>query len=112
MRYALSSTLPYSALIHEHSLYRDIAEISGQSNWVTPGYGVGAQNASLCPGDSGGPLLTKNANQAWEICGIAADYTFAGPYQDGAVTVTNLHTRLDDESYNNVGGWIRSVWVD
>ncbi len=110
MRYALTNILSHEALVHRHSLYRNIAEITGQSDWVTPGYGVSARNASLCPGDSGGPMLSKNASGEWEIAGIAADYTFNGPYRDGNVTVTNLHTRLDDESLNDIGGWIRKNW--
>ena len=112
MRYALTKTISYTNLIHKHSLYQLIAEITGQSDWITPGYGVSTSNASLCPGDSGGPMLSKNESGVWEISGIAADYTFDGPYQDGAVTVTNIHTRLDDDSYHKVGDWIRSVWAE
>lgn len=110
MRYAITKTISPDALTHEKSLYKNISEVTGQSNWVTPGLGVGSKNASLCPGDSGGPLLTKNQDGEWEICGVAADYTFDGPYQDGAITITNLHTRLDDESLSHIGGWIREVW--
>ena len=109
MRYAITNTVSFSHLIHEHSLYQFIAEITGMSDWVTPGVGTSTRNASLCPGDSGGPLLAKNSEGIWEIAGIAADYTFDGPYQDGAVTITNLHTRLDDESFHQVGKWIRTV---
>lgn len=108
MRYALTNLITSDHLTHEHSLYRNIAEITGQSNWITPGYDKENVNASLCPGDSGGPLLT-NINDEWKIVGIAADYTFDGPYQDGAPTITNLHTRLDDQSFNQIGEWIRNV---
>jgi hypothetical protein len=109
MRYALTNLISADHLTHEHSLYRDIWEITGQSNWITPGYDLDRNNASLCPGDSGGPLLTE-INGEWKIVGIAADYTFNGPYQDGAPTITNIHTRLDDQSHNDIGAWIRSVW--
>ena len=109
MRYAVTNLISPDHLTHEHSLYRNIAEITGQSNWITPGYDVSTVNASLCPGDSGGPLLTK-INGDWKIVGIAADYTFNGRYQDGAPTITNLHTRLDDQSLNSIGKWIRDVW--
>ena len=112
LRYALTKLVTPDHLVHQHSLYEKIAEVTGLSNWITDGFGVSPNNASLCPGDSGGPLLTKNISGNWEIVGIAADYTFNGPYQDGAVTVTNIHTRLDDQSYHKIGHWIRSVWVD
>ncbi len=112
MRYAITKTISAENLNHQHSLYKNIAEITGQADWVTPGYGVNVSHTSLCPGDSGGPLLTRNAANVWEIVGIAADYTFDGPYRDGNVTVTNLHTRLDDESFHNIGGWIRDIWEE
>lgn len=112
MRYALTRLISWEALIHEHSLYGKIAEVTGQSNWITPGYQVSHSNASLCPGDSGGPLLAKNNSNEWEIVGIAADYTFDGPYVDGNETITNIHTRLDDQSFNNIGSWIREVWAN
>lgn len=110
MRYAITQLVSHEALEYKHSLYAKIADITGQSNWITHGYDRNKVHASLCPGDSGGPLLSKNSSDEWEIVGIAADYTFNGPYQDGAMTITNLHTRLDDESLNNIGEWIRSVW--
>lgn len=110
LRYAITKLISPKNLVHEHSLYKDISEITGHSNWITPGYRISTVNASLCPGDSGGPLLTKNDSGAWTIVGIAADYTFDGPYTDGNETITNLHTRLDDQSLNRIGQWIRSVW--
>lgn len=110
MRYAMTSLQSPSTLKHEHSLYKDISEITGQANWITPGYAVSRENASLCPGDSGGPMLTQDESGAWRIIGIAADYTFDGPYRDGAETITNLHTRLDTESYHNVGEWIQILF--
>lgn len=106
MRYAWTKIISPNELIHEHSLYREISEVTGQSDWITAGFGKSRDNASLCPGDSGGPLLIKSGNE-YKIVGIAADYTFDGPYQDGAPTITNLHTRLDDQSLNSIGQWIR-----
>jgi len=110
MRYATTRLIGHEHLKHEHSLYRNISEITADSNWITFGIAQGTQHASLCPGDSGGPLLTQ-INGEWKIVGIAADYTFDGRYQDGAPTMTNLHARLDDRSLNDIGGWIRSIWV-
>lgn len=109
MRYFVTKLVSPFELTHEHSLYKNIFEVTGQSNWITPGYGLNRISASLCPGDSGGPLLSE-INGEWKIVGIAADYTFDGPYQDGAPTITNLHTRLDDQSFNSIGQWIRDAW--
>jgi hypothetical protein len=110
MRSADTRTVSHKFLEHEDSLYRKNSKITGKANLITLGYDTNKNNASLCPGDSGGPLVMKNASDEWEVVGIAADYTFNGPYIDGNLTVTNLHTRLDNESYLKVGSWIRSVW--
>lgn len=109
MRYSTTKLVSPDYLKHEHSLYRDIAEITGQSDWITSGYDADRNESSLCPGDSGGPLLTQVMGE-WKIVGIAADYTFDGPYHDGSPTITNLHTRLDDQSLNHIGAWIRESW--
>ncbi len=108
MRYAITQLIAPENLTHEHSLYKEIFDVTGRSNWITSGFGKSNVHASLCPGDSGGPLLTEIDGE-WKVVGIAADYTFDGRYQDGAPTITNLHTRLDDLSFNNIGKWIRSV---
>jgi secreted trypsin-like serine protease len=39
-------------------------------NMLFAGYALGGQNS--CSGDSGGPLLAKNANNAWELIGLTS----------------------------------------
>jgi secreted trypsin-like serine protease len=108
MRFAKTITLPGTALEHEHSLYKNISKITALSNIITPGIISDSQASSLCPGDSGGPLLVL-IEGVYKVAGIAADYTFDGPYVDGAPTVTNVHTRLDNNNYNKIGLWIRQT---
>jgi hypothetical protein len=93
-------------LTHARSLYRYISDITGDSYWVTPGTAMDKTFPSLCPGDSGGPLLVK-VGGAWKIAGIGADYTFKGKYErTGSIPMTNLHTRLDDGSRYQISTWL------
>lgn len=78
---------------------------------VTPGgngrYGSGA---SLCPGDSGGPLLLTTQAYAGGpayltnvVVGVNSDYTFGG----NGLSEHNLHTRLSNEAPHYVTTWLR-----
>ena len=49
------------------------------------------------------------ARESLELAGINADYTFYGDYEAGGFSVTNLHTRVDDESFYKVGEWARNL---
>lgn len=108
LRYNASVIVSHTALIHSGSLYAPVAELAKDSNAVTPGYATDKSYPSLCPGDSGGPLFVRQ-NDEWRLAGIHADYTFYGDYEAGGLSVTNLHTRLDDESYYRVGEWARRL---
>lgn len=59
--------------------------------------------ASLCPGDSGGPVYREGT--PLRVVGVNAYYTFD---DNSGVSKTNLHTRLDGGGYD-VARWIRSV---
>ena len=69
-------------------------------NFLTEGRNLNKTSASLCSGDSGGPVFTTDAKA---VIGINSYYTF----NDGSgVSYTNLHARLDIE---DVRQWIESV---
>ncbi len=109
LRYNSSYLAPSNILTHNKSQYIGLEREAADSNWITRGYSMTGSSASLCPGDSGGPLLKINDEGKWTIIGIAHNYTFNGVYERG-ISMTNLHSRLDDYSYNSVGFWIRSKW--
>lgn len=69
--------------------------------------------ASLCPGDSGGPLYRNDGSER-TIVGVNAYYAFTPPVSaDEAaqprVSVTNWHTRLDAEAHGGVHAWLEST---
>ncbi len=69
-------------------------------NYLTEGRNLNKMSASLCSGDSGGPVFTTDAKA---VIGVNSYYTF----NDGSgVSYTNLHARLDPE---DVRQWIESV---
>jgi hypothetical protein len=78
----------------------------------TPGQGGKSEEASLCPGDSGGPVYRDDGGQSL-IVGVNAYYSFRPAAVDSAhVSVTNWHTRLDVDSRFDVGSWLASLGVN
>ena len=72
-------------------------------NYITEGRNFNKMSASLCSGDSGGPVFTTDAKA---VIGVNSYYTF----NDGSgVSYTNLHARLDIE---DVRQWIESVGLE
>ncbi len=74
---------------------------------MTPGPSRTKGAAGLCPGDSGGPLYRRK-NDALVVVGVNANYTLRADDVAG-LPVTNMHTRLDDESRHGIAAWLRSV---
>ncbi|HSO39905.1 MAG TPA: hypothetical protein VLT33_45570, partial [Labilithrix sp.] len=79
---------------------------------LTPGASHPNGTASLCPGDSGGPVLLDHpvypggpGYPTNVVVGINADYTFNG----SGYSTFNIHTRLSDEAPNYVGRWLQMV---
>ncbi|MDZ4677812.1 MAG: trypsin-like serine protease [Oligoflexia bacterium] len=105
LRYAESIVVSADIMKHQHSLYAPVADLASQSNFVTPGYSYNTRYSSLCPGDSGGPVF-RMKNSSPVLIGINADYTFFGPYER-SISVTNVHTRISDDSFYSVGKWVR-----
>ena len=79
---------------------------------LTPGASHPNGSASLCPGDSGGPLFLDRpvypggpGYPTNVVIGINADYTFNG----SGLSTFNIHTRLSDDAPNRVGRWLQTV---
>lgn len=69
----------------------------------TPGIRTDANEASLCPGDSGGPLYRADGSHA--VIGVNAYYLF--PDSTSGVSTYNLHTRIGDRRLHDVLSWLR-----
>jgi hypothetical protein len=95
------------ALVHPGSFVSggDVPAI-GASFVVTAGHALDASSASLCFGDSGGPLYRREASGLL-VVGINAYYTFPSPF-DG-VSQTNWHTRVDAAAPQGVLAWLSGL---
>jgi len=89
----------------------------GASYFITPGASHPNGQASLCPGDSGGPVLLSRsvypggpAYHTNVVIGVNADYTFADRKNGTPLISTfNIHTRLSNDAPNYVGGWLQTI---
>ncbi|WP_437636846.1 carbohydrate-binding domain-containing protein [Sorangium sp. So ce854] len=103
------TTLPASALIHEGSYVvpEDAADVAG-ANVITEGVLTDPAAASLCPGDSGGPLYRTGTSQQL-IVGVNSYYTFS---DESGISRTNWHTRLDSAARYDVLTWLKDLGVN
>ncbi|WP_408097223.1 trypsin-like serine protease [Peredibacter sp. HCB2-198] len=73
--------------------YQDISSLIYKNNIVTPGKKRQSDSASLCLGDSGGPLIKDG-----KVVGINTLYTFKDITENGesetGISYLNLHARL------------------
>ena len=89
----------------------------GASYFLTAGASHQNGQASLCPGDSGGPVfLSRSAypgGPAYHtnvVIGVHADYTFADEKNGSPrLSTFNIHTRLSNDAPNYVGGWLQTI---
>lgn len=79
---------------------------------LTRGAGHEDTGASLCPGDSGGPVLLATApypgGPAYAtnvVIGVNSDYTF----NDSGLSTFNIHTRLSNDAPHFVGAWLQTI---
>lgn len=115
LKFAREKTQPATTLLHPGSYFASAEEPgfvnTAGSYAVTPGRKGMAKAASLCPGDSGGPLYRMNG-RADRIVGVNAYYSFAPEAEDPRkVSVTNWHTRLDVNARNGVATWLTNLGV-
>lgn len=96
-KYSLTEALPSQALLDDHGLlnelYEVLKEVIYKNKIITPGQRYYSQSASLCFGDSGGPVVRNN-----KLVGINTLYTFNDLQEDGlsttGVSYLNLHLRI------------------
>lgn len=73
--------------------YKELSELIYRNNIITPGQGYDSTQASVCYGDSGGPLFKDD-----RIVGINTLYTFNDINNDGGstsgISYLNLHARV------------------
>lgn len=77
------------------------------SYFMSPGQRTRPSDASLCYGDSGGPVY-RNDLQMRTVIGVNAYYSFS---DSSGISTYNWHTRLDSASRHDIGGWLRSLGV-
>jgi hypothetical protein len=116
LKFHTTTTLGIESLVHEGS-YVDDAESSYATNLeasylFTPGRAMDPGEASLCPGDSGGPVYLDDGTQS-VIVGINAYYSFLPRDEDpDRISMTNWHTRLDGTSRFAIGAWLGDLGVN
>ena len=74
---------------------------------ATPGLTQSSYSASLCPGDSGGPVYRGSSTSPTSVVGVNAYYLFTNT---SGVSYQNTHTRLGtDNIAHGVSSWLRGV---
>jgi hypothetical protein len=76
----------------------------------TPALAIGGAEASLCPGDSGGPLYTRQGGQL-SVVGINAYYSFLSNDRQSGVAAYNWLTRLDATTRHLAAQWLINLGV-
>ncbi|MGC4069426.1 MAG: hypothetical protein QM784_33195 [Polyangiaceae bacterium] len=75
---------------------------------MTQGIAVDPNSASLCPGDSGGPLYRQGHNRQL-VVGINALLAYTN---EAGISFANWHTRLDTASSTGVYQWLKDLGVN
>lgn len=115
LKTAEASIIPGSQIRHHSSPLTDgqVAQVDA-SYLVTAGRSQDEDAASLCLGDSGGPLYLPDTSDP-RIVGVNASYTFPpieGPDDLGGVSFTDWHTRTSLDSLHGVGEWLSDLGVN
>lgn len=111
-----TATLPSSSIVHAGSYLTSLstpwAKNLVQQYFFTPGQSFDASQASICPGDSGGPVYRDDGTKQ-HIVGVNAYYSFPPSASDPhGISRTNWHTRLDLASRFDTGTWLASLGVN
>jgi len=115
-RYKLASAsiIPASEIRRYDALISDEQEAAvGASYLLTAGHAKDEKSASLCLGDSGGPLYLPDSGDP-RIVGVNSNYSFkpAENEADGGVSWADWHTRTSLGSGSGVGEWLQALKVN
>jgi len=109
---ASASTIPVSEIRPYEGKMSDEQEAAmGASYLITPGHAQDEKSASLCLGDSGGPLYLADESDP-RVVGVNSNYSFKTPEDEsdlGGVSWADWHTRTSLGSGNGIGEWLRSL---
>jgi hypothetical protein len=108
-RYKADDTVtivPSEAQRHEPLISDEQLARIDASYLITAGRDQNPNDASLCHGDSGGPLYLADAADP-RVVGVNSDYTFRGDQPDpGGISWTDWHTRTSRDSLHGIGQWL------
>lgn len=111
---ANASIIPvYEIRPYESKISDEDAAAIDAAYLMTAGHDKDEKSASLCLGDSGGPLYLAGHDDL-RIVGVNSDYSFkpADPPALGGVSWVDWHTRTSLSSGNAVGQWLRDLTVN
>lgn len=107
LKFQKTELLPATDAVHEGSPVVDAASFASRT-LLTAGGAMNPTEASLCPGDSGGPVFLAETGT---IVGVNANYTFFPLTKDPTRTpYTNVYSRVD-KGANPVEGKGVGVWI-
>lgn len=107
-------TIAASEIQHHNSpITNEQVNTVASSYLITEGRDKNPSRASLCLGDSGGPVYLPNNNQR-RVVGVNSDYTFrpAETEEDGGVSWTDWHTKVSTDSLHGVDEWLIDLGVN
>jgi hypothetical protein len=109
-----ATIIPGSDIRHDESPITDgqLAQVDG-AYLITAGHAQDEDLASLCLGDSGGPLYLPD-NSDPRIVGVNSNYTFPPTVAPslGGVSWTDWHTKTSLDSVQGVGQWLMDLGVN
>jgi hypothetical protein len=112
---ASASTIPVSEIRPYEDKMTDEQEAAlGASYLITAGHAKDVNSASLCLGDSGGPLYLPDESDP-RIVGVNSNYSFKSPVDDsdqGGVSWADWHTRTSLGSETGIGEWLKALKVN
>ena len=115
LKLASASTIPVSEIRPYEGRMSDEQEAAvGASYLITPGHAKDEKSASLCLGDSGGPLYLADESDP-RVVGVNSNYSFKIPEDDsdkGGVSWADWHTRTSLSSGAGVGAWLKALNVN